>query len=63
MKLTDEQKAKISEGMKRAHARRKARLMQKKAPGNSHNSGLLGRLRNMRDMLDRAIKDLERVMI
>jgi len=62
--LTEEMKAKISEGMKRAHARRrKAKLIQKKTPGATHNGGLLGRLRAMRDLLDQAIKDLERVMI
>lgn len=55
--ISEEQRRKISEGMKRAHARRKKlKEGQEKAP----IEGLLGRLRAERDELDLVIKALEK---
>ena len=65
--ISEEQRRKISEGMKRAHARRKkanAGLAngQKKAPvTNGRGVGLLGRLKMMRAELDTMIKTLEAI--
>ncbi len=58
-KLTEEQRAKISEGMRKSHARRKkAGTGQEKAP--VHWGGILRRLIEERDALDIMIDGLRK---
>lgn len=62
--LTPEQRAKISEGMKRAHARKKKWLKKsggnKKAPAAKPGGSLLGQLKAEYAELGRAIAFLEK---